>query len=144
MKDEGNHQGAVDKSFSEQRIRIVDANYIIFFVRKIGPIHIAEPGLTAGRQVADEIQVNLEIFHNHCTSKRFDFMLRLTKVQHHYSSRNAFQVFFWVKSIVKLVYESTKIHEASLLLSTIVLNDVYCFMTDAMVVCHFYSSVIVW
>ena len=26
MKDEGNHQGAVDKSFSEQRIRIVDAN----------------------------------------------------------------------------------------------------------------------
>ena len=31
-----------------------------FFVRKIGPVHITEPGLTAGRQVADEIQVNLE------------------------------------------------------------------------------------
>ena len=29
MKDEENHQGAVDKSFSEQRIRIVDANYIL-------------------------------------------------------------------------------------------------------------------
>ena len=29
MKDEGNHQGAVDKSFSEQQIRIVDANYIL-------------------------------------------------------------------------------------------------------------------
>ena len=29
MKDEGYHQGAVDKSFSEQRIRIVDANYIL-------------------------------------------------------------------------------------------------------------------
>ena len=29
MKDEGNHQGALDKSFSEQRIRIVDANYIL-------------------------------------------------------------------------------------------------------------------
>ena len=29
MKDEGNHQGAVDKSFSEQRICIVDANYIL-------------------------------------------------------------------------------------------------------------------
>ena len=50
MKDEGNHQGAVDKSFSEQRIRIVDANSI--FVRKIGPVHVAEPGLTAGRQMA--------------------------------------------------------------------------------------------
>ena len=29
MKDERNHQGSVDKSFSEQRIRIVDANYIL-------------------------------------------------------------------------------------------------------------------
>ena len=29
MKDEGNHQGAVDKSFSEQWIRIVDTNYIL-------------------------------------------------------------------------------------------------------------------
>ena len=29
MKDEENHQGAVDKSFSEQRIRILDANYIL-------------------------------------------------------------------------------------------------------------------
>ena len=29
MKDEGNHQGTVDKSFSEQQIRIVDANYIL-------------------------------------------------------------------------------------------------------------------
>ena len=29
MKDEGNHQGTVDKSLSEQRIRIVDANYIL-------------------------------------------------------------------------------------------------------------------
>ena len=29
MKDEGDHQGAVDKSFSEQQIRIVDANYIL-------------------------------------------------------------------------------------------------------------------
>ena len=29
MKDEGNHQSAVDKSFLEQWIRIVDANYIL-------------------------------------------------------------------------------------------------------------------
>ena len=29
MKDEGNHQGAVDKSFLEQRIRIVDG-YILY------------------------------------------------------------------------------------------------------------------
>ena len=43
MKDERNHHGAVDKSFSEQWIRIVT-----FFVKKIGPVHIAEPGLMAG------------------------------------------------------------------------------------------------
>ena len=29
MKDERNHQGAVDKSFSEQQIHIVDTNYIL-------------------------------------------------------------------------------------------------------------------
>ena len=47
MKEEGNHQGAVDKSFSEQWIRIVDANYIL--CEKNWTVHIAEPGLTAGR-----------------------------------------------------------------------------------------------
>ena len=29
MKDERNHHGAVDESFSEQQIRIVGANYIL-------------------------------------------------------------------------------------------------------------------
>ena len=29
MKDERNHHGTVDKSISEQRIRIVDTNYIL-------------------------------------------------------------------------------------------------------------------
>ena len=29
MKDERNHHGAVDKSFPEQQIRIVDANHIL-------------------------------------------------------------------------------------------------------------------
>ena len=29
MKDEGKHHGAVDKSFSEQRICVVDTNYIL-------------------------------------------------------------------------------------------------------------------
>ena len=50
MKHERNYHGAVDKSFSEQQIRIVDANYIL--CEKIGPVHVAEPGLMAGRQVA--------------------------------------------------------------------------------------------
>ena len=43
-------------------------------MRKIGPIHVAEPGLMAGgRQVADKIQVDLEILKNQCTSKDLTF-----------------------------------------------------------------------
>ena len=51
MKHERNHHTAVDKSFLEQQIHIVDANYIL--CEKIGPVHVAELGLTAGRQMAD-------------------------------------------------------------------------------------------
>ena len=44
---------------------------IIFFVRKVGPIHVAEPGLTAARQVVGRRNTGefLEIFKNQCTSK---------------------------------------------------------------------------
>ena len=65
----------MDKSYLEQQIHIVDANYILckknwththsgtgFYSRKAG-----------GRQVVDEIQVNLEISKNHCTSKDSTF-----------------------------------------------------------------------
>ena len=89
IKDERNHHGAVDNSFSEQRIRIIEANYIL--CEKNWTRTRSGPGSLAGRQMADEIQVNLEIFKNHC--------------------RNAFQVFFRVKSIVKLVLKC-EIHEA--------------------------------
>ena len=48
MKDERNHHGAMDKSFSEQRIHIIDNNDIL--CEKIGPVHVAEPILwQAGR-----------------------------------------------------------------------------------------------
>ena len=76
MKDEGNHQGAVDKSFSEQQIRIVDANYIVceknWTCTRSGTGSYGRH-VTGGRQVADEIQVNLEIFINHCTLKDSTF-----------------------------------------------------------------------
>ena len=57
MKDERNHHGAVDKSFSEQQICIlhVDANYNLD--EKIEPIHVVELGFTAGRKVADKWQM---------------------------------------------------------------------------------------
>ena len=71
MKDEEYHQGAVDKSFSEQRIRIVDANYILC---EKNWTHTRSGTGSYGRQIAgiwqsDEIHVNLEFFKNHCTSK---------------------------------------------------------------------------
>ena len=81
MKHERNHQGAVDKSFSEQQIRIVDANYILCeknWTRthsRTGSYgrQMAGRWQAGGRQMADEIQVNWEIFKNHCTSKDSTF-----------------------------------------------------------------------
>ena len=58
MKDERNHHGAVYKSFLEQQIRIVDANYIL--CEKNWTCTRSGRG-SYGRQVADETQVNLEI-----------------------------------------------------------------------------------
>ena len=58
MKDEGYHQGAVDKSFSEQWIHIVDANYILC---EKNWTHTRSRTGSYGRQMADEIHVNLEI-----------------------------------------------------------------------------------
>ena len=66
MKDEGYHQGAEDKSFSEQQVRIVDANYIPC---EKNWTHTRSGTGSYGRQMAGKIQVNLEIFKNHCTSK---------------------------------------------------------------------------
>ena len=101
--NEGNHQGAVDKSFSEQRIHIVDANYIV--CEKHWTRTHSETA-SYGRQVAGGRRNTGEFgnFEQSLYIERFNFLLRLTKVQHHYSRRNAFHVFLWVKSIVKLVF----------------------------------------
>ena len=74
MKGERNHHGAVDKSFSEQQIHNIDANYILceknWTLTQSGT---GSYGRQAGRWQSDEIQVNLEIFKNHCTSKDLTF-----------------------------------------------------------------------
>ena len=67
MKDERNYHGAVDKSFSEQQIRIVDANYIP--CEKNWTHTCSETGSYGRRNT----QVNLEIFKNYCTSKDSTF-----------------------------------------------------------------------
>ena len=38
-----------------------------------GALHLAQPDLTAGRQVADKMQVNFEIFKTNCTPKHSNF-----------------------------------------------------------------------
>ena len=38
-----------------------------------GALHLAQLGLTAGRQVADEMKVNFEIFKTNCTPKHLTF-----------------------------------------------------------------------
>ena len=105
MKHERDHHGAVDKSFSEQRICIVDANYILR--EKNWTRTYSGTGSygrqAGGRQVADEIQVNLEIFKNHCTSKDSNFASfnqGTASLQQYKCIPGVFQV----KSIVKLVF----------------------------------------
>ena len=85
MNDERNQHGAVDKSFSEQRIHIVDANYIL--CEKNWTRTRSGTG-SYGRQVVDEIQVNLKIFKNHCTLKDSTFCF----VQLRYSTVTAVEM----------------------------------------------------
>ena len=66
MKDKRNRHGAVGKSSSEQHL----------LCEIFGALHLAQPGLTAGwlsvqpaGWLADEIQVNFEIFKVGCRSK---------------------------------------------------------------------------
>ena len=72
-------------------------------MRKIGPVHVAEPGLTAGRQVADEIQVNLGIFKITVHRKIRLFALfnrRAASLQQWKCIPDVFRV----KSVVRLVF----------------------------------------
>ena len=64
MKHERNYHDAVDKSFSEQQIHIVDANYILCEKNwtHTGTGTGSYDRQAGGRQVVDKIQVNLEIF----------------------------------------------------------------------------------
>ena len=70
MKDERNRHGTVDKSFLGQWIHIVDANYILC-EKNWTRIHSGTGSYV--RWQSDEIQVNLEIFKNHCTLKDSTF-----------------------------------------------------------------------
>ena len=38
-----------------------------------GALHLAQPGLTAGRQVADKMQVNFKFFKTNCTLNHSTF-----------------------------------------------------------------------
>ena len=72
MKDKRNHHGAVDISFSEQWIRIVDINYILC---EKNWTHTRSGTRSYGRWQSDKMQVNLEIFKNHCMLKDSTFAL---------------------------------------------------------------------
>ena len=70
MKDKRNRHGAVGKSSSEQHFR--KSPLLPLLCEISGALHLAQPGLTAGWQagrLADEIQVNFEIFKVGCRSK---------------------------------------------------------------------------
>ena len=80
------------------------------FLHNSGLLHLSSlysyvggrAGGRAGRQgrQADEIEVNFDFFKTHVYIETFNFSLRLTKVRHHYSSTNVFQVVFSGKNLL--------------------------------------------
>ena len=75
MNDKRNRHGALGKSSSEQRIcKSAAITFILCEISKA--LHLAEPGLTAGRlagRLADEIKVNFEILKISCRLKYSSF-----------------------------------------------------------------------
>ena len=63
-----------------------------------GALHLRNPVLREAGRLTDEIQVNFKIFNVGYRSK----YLTLTKVQHHYSLTNAFQLVFSDKAYCKV------------------------------------------
>ena len=70
-----------------------------------GAVHLVSLGLTAGgRRIAGKFQK----IENSLQIETFVFSLRLTKVQHHYSSTNAFQALFSGKIFCKVIFKVRK------------------------------------
>ena len=55
-----------------QNNRFVNLPSLPWLSENSGAVHLAQPGLIAGRQ-ADKIQVNFETFKTYCTSKHSTF-----------------------------------------------------------------------
>ena len=64
-----------------------------------GALHLAQPGLTAGRLAGRR---NTGEFRTFQSWLYVDLLLCLTKVQHHYSLTNAFQLVFLSKAYCKV------------------------------------------
>ena len=103
-KDQTNRHGAVDKSSSEQHFR--KSTTITLSCEISGALHLAQPGLMAGRQA--EIQMNFENFRIHYRLMYLAFRF----VQQVYSiiitvPMHSSRV-FWIKLIGRLFYEVQK------------------------------------
>ena len=59
-----------------------------------GNLHLAQPDLTAGRLAGRRNIGEFQNFQSWLLVEIFDLSLHLTKVQHHYSLTNAFQLVF--------------------------------------------------
>ena len=68
-----------------------------------GALHLAKPGLTAGRQSVRQTKYWLiSKFSKLAVGRNIQFVASLTKVQHHYSLTNAFQPVFLGKAYCKV------------------------------------------
>ena len=67
-----------------------------------GALHLAQLGLMAGRQAGRQNTGEFRNFQIRVLVKIFDLSFRLTKVQHHYSLTNEFQLVFSGKAYCKV------------------------------------------
>ena len=68
-----------------------------------GALHLAQPGLTAGRQSIRQTKYWLiSKFSKLAVGRNIRLVASLTKVQHHYSLTNAFQPVFSSKAYCKV------------------------------------------
>ena len=106
MKDKRNHHGAADKPSSEQQFRKSP------LLRGIsGAVHLALVGLVAGWLAGRQNPGKFQNFKNLLQIEMLGFSLRLTKVQHYYSSTNAFKLVFSAKAYCKVIFRSMKIRK---------------------------------
>ena len=102
MKDKRNHHGAVGYWVNCFQNIFVNLPPLPLSCEISGALHLVLSGLMAGWQMKYRL---ISKFLKLAVAEIFEFLFHLTKVQNHYSLTNAFQQFFRVQPIERLIFK---------------------------------------